>query len=125
MHFERKLKENNVSHFQMFNILLMVVHYFIIYHGTDIVHTFDSIFQQYVKYVVHKYGTAISVFDGYSEQPTTKDSTYLRRTGSCSVVTVYFSGEMLVQSKNEEFLCLFVYLSIIELFRQLRPCSTR
>ena len=37
----------------------------------------------YVRYVTRKYGTAAIVFDGYNDDPTTKDATHLRRTGYC------------------------------------------
>ena len=59
----------------------------------------------YVRYVIQKYstGTAI-VFDGYKDEPTTKDATQLRRTGVCPSVTVHFSGDMIIQSKKENFL---------------------
>jgi len=59
--------------------------------------TFENISQLYVNYVTQKYGTtAIIVFDGYSDNPTTKDATHLRRTGHCTGVTVHFTGEMII-----------------------------
>lgn len=66
--------------------------------------TFDGLCEQYVKYVTQKYGTATVVFDGYTEEPTTKDVTHLRRTGAGPGVAVHFSGSMILQSKKEEFL---------------------
>ena len=39
------------------------------------------------------------VFDGYTNEPSTKDAaldaTHLRRTGTCSGVTVHFTGDKL------------------------------
>ena len=59
----------------------------------------------YVRYVTQKYGkTTIIVFDGYKEEPTIKDATQLRRTGATPGVTVHFSGDMIIQSKKDQFL---------------------
>ena len=66
--------------------------------------TFDSVCQMYVAYVTHKYGAAVVVFDGYKDEPATKDATQLRRTGACAGVTVHFDGDMMIQSKKEDFL---------------------
>ena len=66
--------------------------------------TYDNVCQMYVKYVTQKYGSATIVFDGYNDEPTTKDATQLRRTGACPSVTVHFTGEMIIQSKKEDFL---------------------
>ncbi|PIK60313.1 hypothetical protein BSL78_02744 [Apostichopus japonicus] len=51
-----------------------------------------------------KYGPAAIVFDGYSDDPTIKDATHLRRTADCAGVKVHFTGGMVLQSKKEEFL---------------------
>ena len=51
--------------------------------------TYDSVCQMYVRYVTQKYGAAVIVFDGYKDEPTTKDATQQRRTGTCSSVTVH------------------------------------
>ena len=66
--------------------------------------TYDSVCQMYVRYVTQKYGLATIVFDGYTDEPSTKDATQLRRTGACSSVTIHFTGDMIIQSKKEEFL---------------------
>ena len=58
----------------------------------------------YVRYVTRKYGTAAIVFDGYNDDPTTKDATHLRRTGYCVEVTVHFASGMMIKSKKDEFL---------------------
>ena len=66
--------------------------------------TFDSVCQMYVAYVTQKYGAAVVVFDGYNDEPATNDATQLRRTGVCAGVTVHFDGDMMIQSKKENFL---------------------
>ena len=67
--------------------------------------TYDSVCEMYVRYVTQKYGkTTIIVFDGYKEEPTIKDATQLRRTGATPGVTVHFSGDMIIQSKKDQFL---------------------
>ena len=59
----------------------------------------------YVRYVTQKYGTAtVIVFDGNKEEPTIKYTTQLRRTGVIPGVTVHFSGDMIIQSKKDQFL---------------------
>ena len=65
--------------------------------------TFDSVCQMYVAYVTQKYGAAVVVFDGYIYESANKDAT-LRRTGVCAGVTVHFDGDMMIQSKKEDFL---------------------
>ena len=63
--------------------------------------TFDGVSELYVNYVTQKYGAnAVIVFDGYTDEPTTKDPTH-RRTGGHSSVTVHFTGAMVIQSKKE------------------------
>ena len=67
--------------------------------------TYDSVCEMYVRYVTQKYGTAtVIVFDGYKDEPSIKDTTHLRRTGSNPGVTVHFSGDMIIRSKKDEFL---------------------
>ena len=56
----------------------------------------------YVNHVKQVYGTAVIVFDGYTNEPSTKDATHLRGTGSCSGVTVHFTGDKLIESKKDE-----------------------
>ena len=50
--------------------------------------TSESVSHLYVRYVTQKYGAAAIVFDGYNDDPTTKDATHLRRTGYCVGVIV-------------------------------------
>ena len=41
--------------------------------------TFENIFQSYENYVLKRYGpNTVIVFDGYPEEPSTKDTTHLR-----------------------------------------------
>ena len=58
----------------------------------------------YARYVTQKYGACAIVFDGYNDDPTTKDNTHLRRTGDCIGVTVHFASGMMIESKKDEFL---------------------
>ena len=66
--------------------------------------TYESVSHLYVRYVAPKYGAAAIVFDGYNDDPTTKDATHLRRTGDCVGVTVHFASGMIIKSKKDEFL---------------------
>ena len=66
--------------------------------------TYESVSHLYVRYVTQKYGAAAIVFDGYNDDPTTKDATHLRRTGDCVGVTVHFASGMMIKSKKDEFL---------------------
>ena len=66
--------------------------------------TFDSVFEMYVAYVTQMYGATVFIFVGYSDVPITKDATQLRRTGACVGVTVHFDGDMMIESKKEDFL---------------------
>ena len=50
-----------------------------------------------------EYGAAAIVFDGYNDDPTTKDATHLRRTGDYEGVTVHFASGMMIKSKKDEF----------------------
>src|SRR4029434_9916750 len=40
----------------------------------------------------------------YTIEPTIKDATQLRRRGATPGVTVHFSGDMIIQSKKDQFL---------------------
>ncbi len=69
--------------------------------------------------MTQKYGKAIIIFDGYTCDPTTKDATHLWQTGACCGVTVFFTGDMILQSKKEASLnnkvnkqCFIHHLSI-------------
>ena len=42
--------------------------------------TYESVSHLYVRYATQKYGAAAIAFDGYNDDPTTKDATHLRRT---------------------------------------------
>ena len=66
--------------------------------------TYESVSHLYVMYVTQKYGGAAIVFDGYNDDPTTKDATHLRRTGYCVGVTAHFASGMMIKSKKDEFL---------------------
>ena len=66
--------------------------------------SYESVSHLYVRYVTQKYGAAAIVFDGYNDDPTTKDATHLRRTGYCVGVTVHFASGMMIKSKKDEFL---------------------
>ena len=64
----------------------------------------ESVSHLYVRYVAQKYGAAAIVFDGYTDHPTTKDATHLRRPGDCVGVPVHFASGMMIKSKMDEFL---------------------
>ena len=66
--------------------------------------TYESVSHLYVRHVIQKYGPAAIVFDGYNDDPTTKDAIHLRRTGYCVGVTVHFACGMMITSKKDEFL---------------------
>ncbi len=57
----------------------------------------------YVRYVTQKYVAAAIAFDGYNDDPTTKDATHLRGTGDCVGVTVHFASGMMIKSKKGAF----------------------
>ena len=67
-------------------------------------YTYESVSHLCVRYVTQKYGAVAIVFDGYDDDPTTKDPTHLRRTGDCVGVTVHFASGMMIKSKKDEFL---------------------
>ena len=60
--------------------------------------------EQYSAYVIRKYDRTIVVFDGYSDNPSTKDCAHMRRSGGTIGVTVHFISNMALQAKKEEFL---------------------
>ena len=66
--------------------------------------TCESVSHLYVWYVAQKYGAAAMVFDGYTDYPTTKDATHLRRSGGCIGVPVHFASGMMITSQMDEFL---------------------
>ena len=65
---------------------------------------YESVSHLYVRYVNQKFDTAAIVFDGYNDDPTTKDDTHLRVTGCFVGVTVHFASGMMIKSKKDEFL---------------------
>ena len=66
--------------------------------------TYKSMIHLYVRYVTRKYGAVAIVFDGYNDNPTTKDAIHLRRTGDCVGVTMHFASGLMIKSKKDEFL---------------------
>ena len=54
--------------------------------------------------MTQKYRAAAIVFDGYYDDPTTKEGTRMRRTEHCVGVTVHFASGMMIKSKKDEFL---------------------
>ena len=68
--------------------------------------TYDQIFEQYSAYVIRKYGRTIVVFDGYSDNPNTKECAHIRRSGDTIGVIVHFISSMALQTKKEEFLSI-------------------
>ena len=44
------------------------------------------------------------MFDGYSDNPSTKECAHMRRSGGTISVTVHFTSSMALQTKKEEFL---------------------
>ena len=47
----------------------------------------------------------IVVFDGYGSDPSTKDETHQRRTGTEMGVYVDFTGDMILKMKKKTFFC--------------------
>ena len=45
--------------------------------------TYDEICKQYWRSVNSHYGSPTAVFDGYQDDPTTKDAAHRRRAGTC------------------------------------------
>ena len=67
--------------------------------------TFQSICQQYVKYVRTKFGQSTVVFDGYGTGPTTKDHEHLRRSlKKKGAVEFTFNNDTKARIKQESFL---------------------
>ena len=63
-----------------------------------------DICDSYVTYVLHKYGNDVIVFDGYSDTPTTKDPTRIRRCGRSVGPVVQCKPNLTVQLKKDRFL---------------------
>ncbi|CAC5413385.1 unnamed protein product [Mytilus coruscus] len=66
--------------------------------------TFGRIADLYVDHVCRKYHTAIVVFDGYGNGPSTKDPTHQRRTKGIVGTKVLFKEDTPFKSKKEQFL---------------------
>ncbi|CAG2250734.1 unnamed protein product [Mytilus edulis] len=66
--------------------------------------TFGRIADLYVDHVCRKYNTAIVVFDGYENGPSTKDPTHQRRTKGIVGTKVLFKEDTPFKSKKEQFL---------------------
>ena len=64
--------------------------------------SFDTICSLYVQYIERRYPRATIVFDGYKNEPSTKDCTHMRRH-ECSPV-VLFELSMIPSLKKELFL---------------------
>ena len=65
---------------------------------------YEELCQMYVDFIIAKYGSATIVFDGYGEDPSTKDAAHLRRTGGVCSTTINFTRNMILNSKKEQFL---------------------
>ncbi len=56
----------------------------------------------YIDHVLHKYGTGATViFDGYTGEPSTKDTTHLRRSKGQIGKTVKFTGNMILNANKK------------------------
>lgn len=58
----------------------------------------------YAEYIMGKYRNAVVVFDGYTNEPSTKDCAHLRRTHGISSAQVKFYVNTPFKSKKEQFL---------------------
>ncbi|CAC5391482.1 unnamed protein product [Mytilus coruscus] len=66
--------------------------------------TLGRIADLYVDHVCRKYHTAVVVFDGYGNGPSTKDPTHQRRTKGIVGTKVLFKEDTPFKSKREQFL---------------------
>ena len=67
--------------------------------------TYSEICDSYVDYVIKRYGEGTTVvFDGYDGQPSTKDTTHVRRTKGKQGIAVHFTGEVRLNMKKTDFL---------------------
>ena len=66
--------------------------------------TYSEVCQMYVDYASKRYGNAKIVFDGYSDQPSTKDTTHLRQCEGARELTAQFNEDMVIKSRKEKFL---------------------
>ena len=58
----------------------------------------------YSRFVASRYGKAIVVFDGYKEDPSTKDMTHLRRTEKQLQRSIVFTENTKFTVSKEDFL---------------------
>ena len=58
------------------------------------IYMYDDVCQMYANRVKQRYGTAVLVFDEYTNEPSTKDAIHSIRTRTCSWVTVTFIGHI-------------------------------
>ena len=65
--------------------------------------TYDTIYQNYMNYVKRRYRNPVTVFDGYNDGPSTKDSTHLKRVRK-QMTEVHFIGSSVMNVKKEAFL---------------------
>ena len=68
------------------------------------VSTYSEVAGSYVDYVTRHFGQAAVVFDSYTDTPTTKNCTQLKRTKGLSCATIEFSPNMKIVKSKEEFL---------------------
>ena len=66
--------------------------------------SFNAICQLYVEYIKRRYSRPTIVFDGYSNEPSTKDVAHLRRSKGIISPDVTFTSDMTFKSKKEIFL---------------------
>ena len=67
--------------------------------------TYNEICKAYVNWIRKRYGMNVTVvFDGYSNNPSTKDITHIRRTKGKVGQSVLFTGEKVFRSKKDDFL---------------------
>ena len=67
-------------------------------HGT----TYTDICKHYVDYVTRHYRYATTIYDGYLQELSAKDSSHQRRTGGRTVLTVDFTKDMVMKKEGEK-----------------------
>ena len=66
--------------------------------------TFRAIFDLYLNYITQRYSEATVVFDGYTDEPSIKDTTHLRRCNGIVRNQVKFGPDTPFKSKKDSFL---------------------
>lgn len=66
--------------------------------------TYEDILHMYVSYVNRKYKPCVVVFDGYSEEPSTKDAVHRQRARSHNPCKVNLELHMKLEIKKDDFL---------------------